>query len=407
MRRNWASGLGRRVQHSSHRLATALTRSSRLTCFGSRLLTRPLATAIITAAAASALSTPSTSGQRRHPPVLLLQRPPPRSRALRATCSITTTSSRCGGSGVSILRRLLRCAAVYLYGVCVGGINRGWLVDGAGRNMCAAQQQAHYLLRLPHDTLYSAHPHPLQAPPPPPTTFPAASSGSPPLIPPTVGSAGVPPLPRSGVGARYAFAGSYGVQQAAPQAAAAASPAGLVPRPGGFGSSPARAWQPHVAQTSGEAAPAPAAAAVPFGQGSQEQGSMWQPAVAAAQSYAGPAVAPAAAPPSQGTMPGLRVTAARRYSIDSQGSGIQPGMMFAEDSGGMAAAVGATGSSPGPAFAPQPPTGVAGQRYEAPPPAAGPLGAYMQPPAAAQPGAYAVGHLVTPGQYAGFSDMQL
>lgn len=177
------------------------------------------------------------------------------------------------------------------------------------------------------------------------------------------GAAASPPQLRGSVGSRYALAGSYGAQQQS----AAAQPPSLLPQPGGAGGAGPAPWQPQAgaAAQPGSVPPAPA------------------------QLPAHAPTAAAAAVAADGPGQPLRISATRRYSLDSQGSGIQPGMQFA----------------PEPAAAPQPPPGAgfapAGPGWGAPGYAAPPAGyqqqaagAYAQQPAQQYGQQY--GHMTQP-----------
>lgn len=153
----------------------------------------------------------------------------------------------------------------------------------------------------------------LQAPPPPPTTFPcapASSGASPAVMPPPTGGAGIPPLPRAGVGSRYALAGSYAAQQPA-----AAGPQGLVPQPGGFAASPSPSWQQPATAASPSHQPGGVAPAAPAGATpsfkfvpAAQAGSSWQPGAPPA------AVQPAA---QAAGLPALHISTSRRCVLVS------------------------------------------------------------------------------------------
>ena len=128
-------------------------------------------------------------------------------------------------------------------------------------------------------------------------------------------------------------------------------------------------------------------------------------------------------------MPPLRISAERRYSTDSQGSGLQPGMAFAPDPAADTHAASAAAAAYGAAAAPygggpsasahyagaglpvaEQQQFVAPGVYMQPGQAAGPPsasfapGGFAPPPAMGPPAAFAPGQ---PSQYAGFSDVQL
>lgn len=267
----------------------------------------------------------------------------------------------------------------------------------------------------------------LQPPPPPPTgaAYPGGSVSSSPQKPPLMAApasqAGLPP--RSAVGSRYALAGTYGSPQ---PAAAAAAPPSMLPRPGAWkpptavGGDPA-SFMPATAPEGQDRQPAATAAAAPYPAAAQYRG-MGQPVAAAG----GPQGLAAAGAPG---MPPLRISAERRYSTDSQGSGLQPGMAFAPDPAADAHAASAAAAAYGAVAAPYGSDPSAGARYAGmvppipeqqqfaapggymqPGQAAGPPsapyapGGFAPPPPMGPPVAFAPGQ---PTQYAGFSDVQL